>query len=58
MPKPKELPTFICSICFRQVWGYSNNAQPVNDGGCCEDCNTTVVIPARLNQFKREKARS
>lgn len=27
-------------------WG--NNAEPVNEGRCCDYCNDTVVIPARL----------
>ena len=26
-----------------------HNAEPVNDGRCCDVCNDTVVIPARLN---------
>lgn len=45
-PKP-----FKCSICqkFDIVDGYGNNAQPVNNGRCCNDCNRTVVIPARLD---------
>jgi len=48
MTKPKELPKFICSICQREIWGWSNNAQPVNDGRCCFECNSTIVIPARM----------
>lgn len=27
-------------------WG--NNAEPVNSGRCCDDCNQAVVIPARI----------
>ena len=48
-----------CSICEGHieplrddkgeiVWEGGNNAQPVNDGRCCDDCNMTVVIPARM----------
>lgn len=43
-----------CSICGNQYLHYGNNAWPVNDGRCCDVCNFTVVIPARLNQSKKE----
>lgn len=38
-----------CSICggpLENEWG--NNAQPVNEGRCCNVCNEVEVIPARL----------
>jgi hypothetical protein len=38
----------ICSICKRPFYGYGNNAQPVNNGRCCGECNDMVVIPARM----------
>ena len=37
----------ICSICLGQYSGYGNNAEPVNQGRCCDECNQTAVIPAR-----------
>ena len=42
-----------CSICGEQIpvkngWNEGNNAEPVNSGRCCDVCNDTVVIPARL----------
>lgn len=46
-----------CSICFQPIgvdangWDGGHNAQPINDGRCCEACNETVVIKARLQQF-------
>ena len=44
-----------CSICKRTItndkWG--NNAWPINDGRCCSDCNSTLVIPARLTAVLR-----
>lgn len=46
MNKNKEK---ICSICGKAYTGYGNNAQPVNNGRCCDDCNGMVVIPARLD---------
>ncbi len=47
-----------CSICGNTIqinalgWAYGNNAQPVNDGRCCDLCNFMYVIPARLRQGK------
>jgi len=43
-----------CSICGRKIeespigWGAGHNAEPVNDGRCCDVCNTFEVIPRRL----------
>ena len=44
-----------CSICKKDIevkgtWAEGNNAQPINDGRCCDYCNTTVVIPERLKR--------
>ena len=39
---------FPCSICAETIIGYGNNAMPINDGRCCDDCNSTKVIPARI----------
>jgi hypothetical protein len=45
---PPETRHHICSICQREFIGWSNNAQPVNDGECCRTCNETIVTPARI----------
>lgn len=42
-----------CSICqldidVKPYWDSGHNAEPVNSGRCCTQCNDTVVIPARL----------
>ncbi len=37
-----------CSICGKEIEGYSNNAEPVTYGICCGNCNNNVVIPVRL----------
>ena len=37
-----------CSICGCEITGYPNNAQPINDGQCCSDCNISIVIPKRI----------
>ena len=39
-----------CFICWENFTGYGNNPAPVtNVGRCCDNCNATVVIPARFN---------
>ena len=46
-----------CSICFNEIgidangWDGGHNAHPINSGRCCDFCNETVVIKARLQQF-------
>lgn len=43
-----------CSICGRvMIEEFGNNAQPVNNGRCCNNCNFTVVIPARMRLANR-----
>jgi hypothetical protein len=37
-----------CSICKESFRGMGNNAEPINDGRCCDICNDIKVIPARL----------
>jgi hypothetical protein len=49
---PKE--EMFSSICGEpnEPWpgsgGYGNNAEPINDGQCCDECNGKRVLPARL----------
>lgn len=43
-----EMEPKYCSICHQGLSEYGNNAQPINDGWCCDACNTNTVIPARL----------
>jgi hypothetical protein len=48
-----------CCFCFKPmeviptVGLAGHNAQPIRDGRCCDNCNLTVVIPAR--SLGREK---
>ena len=53
-----------CSICSGYieplkdedgivVWEHGNNAQPVNDGRCCDKCNWETVIPARIYESNK-----
>ena len=43
-----------CSICEEEIttdpfgWKGGCNAEPINDGKCCYQCDINVVLPARL----------
>ena len=49
-----------CVICGDPIdvqlngWTGGHNAQPVADGQCCSDCNTTYVLPERLSALLRK----
>jgi hypothetical protein len=44
-----------CSICEKQIsvtrsgWAEGNNAEPANSGRCCDACNESIVLPARMD---------
>lgn len=44
----------ICSICGKEYHNYGNNAQPINDGRCCDNCNHKVIL-ARVDKFITHK---
>ena len=33
-----------CCICGKEIKGYGNNASPLFDGVCCDECNKKVVL--------------
>lgn len=37
------------------IWEIGNNAQPIIDGRCCDDCNKKLVIPKRIELAKGNK---
>ena len=40
--------------CFddcEETFTYGNNALPLREAKCCDECNSTKVIPARLMEF-------
>lgn len=51
----------ICSICHKPIpvehgtWTKGHNAQPVNAGRCCWECNERIVVPARVRVIERQK---
>ena len=45
-----------CCICGRRINGYGNNPAPVKDEGvCCDRCNNTIVLAARIKALKDSK---
>ena len=44
----------LCSICHDTYIGWGNNAEPVNAGRCCDECNDFVVVPARIRMMYRK----
>lgn len=49
---------FKCCICGQTSIGFGNNPAPVkNNGRCCDVCNLTVVIPARIIASETEEAK-
>lgn len=38
-----------CCICGKEFYGWGNEPWPVKESGqCCDKCNMSVVVPARL----------
>lgn len=44
-----------CCFCGEDVGKFGNNAQPLENEKCCDDCNESLVIPARLKQLGYKK---
>lgn len=46
-----------CCLCNQEIeveisgWDEGNNALPLKDGRCCDECNNAKVIPARINNI-------
>ena len=52
MTKPNE---FICCICGKRIRNHGNNPWPIKRSGkCCDECNTNIVIPARVDKVLKE----
>jgi len=53
----EEDATFDCCVCgAEECEGYGNNPDPVKKKGrCCDVCNTTKVIPARITSLSTTK---
>lgn len=45
----------ICDICGKEFEGDGNNPAPLDGKICCDKCNVTYVIPARLKKININK---
>lgn len=48
----------ICVLCKKKFKGWGNDAWPLADGYCCDECNSTKVVPARIAQMYGSKNES
>ena len=46
-----------CVVCDEQYYGFGNNAAPLKEGRCCDDCHWKRVLPARINEVIGPKKR-
>jgi hypothetical protein len=46
------MPTFNCVICKESSKGHGNNAQPLANGKCCDDCDKTVLCYRMMYAFQ------
>jgi hypothetical protein len=44
-------PVQVCSICGGAIVGFDNDAQPINEGRCCDRCHSERVIPERARRI-------
>ena len=40
-----------CVICGETNDEFGHNPEPIAEGTCCTECNSTKVIPARMKQL-------
>jgi len=43
----------VCVLCDTAIIGFGNNARPLADGRCCDDCNSNLVLPYRIVRASR-----
>ena len=47
---------FVCCLCGKKVKEWGNNPAPLAENGrCCDKCNFTKVVPARLGLLSENK---
>ena len=44
-----------CCFCGEGYGEFGNNAQPLNEGRCCDECNIDLVLTIRLKQLRSKK---
>jgi hypothetical protein len=56
-PPPLKVPEKVCDLCGYPFSEYGNNPRPLPGKICCNVCNTTKVVPARMAAARRTLAR-
>ena len=49
----------VCCFCGQEFYGFGNNPWPANsdvNARCCDHCNMTVVLPARIKQMTEKQS--
>lgn len=51
-----------CCLCGNEIeknplsgWDQGNNAQPLADGRCCDECDYALVIPQRIKDYYKKR---
>jgi hypothetical protein len=50
---------YVCCFCGETFHDYGNNPNPVNNEAgarCCDSCNASIVIPARIEAYLQARA--
>jgi hypothetical protein len=49
----KEPQEKICCLCGHEYVGFGHNPEPLRDAPlrCCDECNSSKVIPERIDRF-------
>lgn len=53
--------TYKCHFCDKEFEGYGNDPWPIAnvlEHRACDNCNTNFVIPARIEQFEKQKSKT
>ena len=54
MTEQEDKKEYICSLCNKNCTGFGHNPEPLKEfkERCCDECNSTKVIPSRISQIK------
>lgn len=44
----------VCCICGNKIKGYGHNTAPAAEGRCCDDCNKSIILPARMLKYENQ----
>ena len=47
----------ICCLCGNGYIGFGNNAYPIKEDKCCDNCNKDYVIPERIKRINERESK-